>query len=106
MRALGLILILLLFANMTCEDTEIDAPPCVRNLIKQEPQPIEVWRYRFENQTVYYLVGDCCDQFNSVYDSDCNLICHPSGGITGTGDGNCPAFYDTATDGVLIWKKD
>jgi hypothetical protein len=106
MRALGLILILFLFANMTCEDAGIDAPACVRSLIKQEPQPIEVWRYRFETQTVYYLVGDCCDQFNSVYDSDCNLICHSSGGITGNGDGNCPEFYDTATDGVLIWKKD
>lgn len=105
MKKLALIFIAVLFLNMTCEDVEIDAPRCVRELIKQEPQPVEVWRYTFENQTVYYLVGDCCDQFNSVYDSNCNLICHPSGGITGGGDGTCPEFHNTAKDGLLIWKK-
>jgi len=105
MRALSLIFIVLLFANMTCEDIDIDAPACVKKLIKDDPQPVEVWRYQFEDQTVYLVVGDCCDQYNSVYDSNCNLICHPSGGITGNGDGQCPEFHDAATDGVLIWKK-
>jgi len=106
MRALGLILIVFLFGNMTCEEAGIDAPACIKTLIKADPQPLEVWRYRFENQTVYYLLNDCCDQFNSVYDTNCTLICHPSGGITGGGDGNCPEFHNTVKDGVLVWKKD
>ncbi|HRG07117.1 MAG TPA: hypothetical protein PLJ08_00960 [Cyclobacteriaceae bacterium] len=105
MRALSLIFFALLFANMTCEDIDIDAPACVKKLIKDDPQPVEVWRYQFEDQTVYLVVGDCCDQYNSVYDSNCNLICHASGGITGNGDGRCPEFFDTATDGLMIWKK-
>lgn len=105
MKKLALIFIAALFLNMTCETVDIDAPACVKTLIKDDPQPIEVWRYRFEDQTVYYVAADCCDFFNSLYDSNCNLICHPSGGFTGNGDGNCTEFHDDATDGVLIWKK-
>ncbi len=105
MRAFRLIFIAFLFSNMTCEEAGIDAPACIQTLIKTDPQPIEVWRYKFDGQMVYYVAADCCDQFNSVYDSNCNLICHPSGGIAGSGDGQCPEFHNTATDGVLIWKK-
>ncbi|MBX2899178.1 MAG: hypothetical protein KF775_05995 [Cyclobacteriaceae bacterium] len=74
-------------------------------LITTEPQPLEIWRYRFDNKIVYYLVGDCCDQYNSVYDLNCNLLCHPSGGIAGSGDGRCPGFHNTARQGELLWKK-
>jgi len=34
------------------------------------------------------------------------LLCAPSGGITGKGDGKCPDFNEKAGEGKLIWKKE
>ena len=48
----------------------------------------------------------CCDQYNNLYDSDCNLICAPSGGYTGKGDQKCLDFFDKAKHVKLIWKDD
>ena len=44
-----------------------------------------------------------CDQFNYLYDSDCNIICAPDGGFIGTGDGKCPDFIEPIKK-TLIWE--
>ncbi len=81
-------------------------PSCFQSIIKGSNSPLEIWSYQYNNQIVYLAMGDCCDQYDQVYTSDCSLLCAPSGGLTGKGDGKCPDFYDKATKGVLIWKKD
>ena len=81
-------------------------PSCFQSIIKGSNSPLEIWSYQYNNQIVYLAMGDCCDQYDQVYASDCSLLCAPSGGLTGKGDGKCPDFYDKATKGVLIWKKD
>jgi hypothetical protein len=53
---------------------------------------------------VYLFSADCCDQFNYLYDKDCNVICAPSGGFTGRGDGACANFKEMATDETLVWQ--
>jgi len=100
---------LLVVSLSGCDPNDIprDVPSCVKELIRSKPaQPLEVWRYQFQHQTVYLTVPDCCDQYISVYSAQCTFICAPSGGFSGKGDGKCPTFNDDATDGVMIWKAD
>ncbi len=68
--------------------------------------PAKIIRYFYDGATVYYLPPRCCDIRSVLYDVDGNIICHPDGGITGSGDGQCPDFRDTKTDEVIIWRDE
>ena len=70
---------------------------------KQNP-PAEIHSYLYQGQVVYTISSNCCDQFNYVYDKDLNIICAPSGGFTGRGDGRCPDFAARATQEHLVWR--
>lgn len=70
-----------------------------------EGSPISVTRYKYNNQTVYYMISPCCDKYNVMYDSACNVLGYPDGGYTGRGDGKMPNFKKEATDEKMIWKK-
>ncbi|WP_258048922.1 DUF6970 domain-containing protein [Hymenobacter sp. NBH84] len=70
---------------------------------KQNP-PAVVYSYLYHGQVVYTISSDCCDQFNYLYDKDLNIICAPSGGLTGRGDGRCPDFAAAATQEHLLWR--
>ena len=95
----------------SCDDSDIDieAPDCIQDKIeavlkseKTNP-PTEVWKWVDQNTTYYYFSSDCCDQFNYLYDENCNQVCAPDGGFTGNGDGNCPDFSENLIK-TLIWK--
>ena len=85
-------------------------PACLEAKIKAmaadpgQGSPLSVTRYTYRQQTVYYMVSPCCDKFNVVYDSVCNVLGHPDGGFTGRGDGKMPGFKNGATDEKVIWK--
>ncbi len=64
----------------------------------------EVWAYTYQNQKVYRVTADCCDQYETLYDACLNVLCAPSGGFGGGGDGRCPQFYQDATDKQLVWR--
>jgi len=64
----------------------------------------EVWSYKYKGQQVYLVTADCCDQYNTVYDACLNVLCAPTGGFTGRGDGQCPDFSEQATDKKLVWR--
>lgn len=91
-------LFFLLAYGCVSSDAEVDDTRCILGLIQQvasEPvrnPPVEVWQWDVDGQTYYYITSDCCDQFNYLYDIDCNIVCAPDGGIMGEGDGNCPEF--------------
>lgn len=70
---------------------------------KQNP-PIQIYRYRYNGQVVYFESAACCDQFTNLYDQRGNVICHPDGGITGRGDGQCPDFAKARTEERLVWQ--
>lgn len=105
------ILIGLFFLNASCEKSNlnIDAPNCVQNEIKKikieevRNPPAQVWKWEADGQTYYYITSDCCDQYNYLYNNNCDVICAPDGGITGLGDGNCPDFTEPI-EKTLIWK--
>lgn len=96
----------------TPQETADSIPPCVRKIIdageKGTPSngPLEVNEYLYNNKTVYLFTARCCDQFNVLYDANCNTICAPSGGFSGRGDGKCPDFEKNAKLVKLIWKSD
>lgn len=68
--------------------------------------PIDVYQYLYNGELVYYVSAPCCDQYTILYDENCNIICHPDGGITGKGDGKCPDFFEKRTNEKVIWQDD
>lgn len=66
--------------------------------------PQSVWKYEYINATVFYVPPQCCDQFSVLYDIHGNILGAPDGGITGTGDGKIPDFFNMRTKEELIWK--
>ncbi len=85
-------------------------PACLQAIIKNmaaEPNgsPQSVARYSYKDQTVYYLVSPCCDKYNIVYDSACNILGYPDGGFTGKGDGKMPDFANEASGKRIVWEK-
>ena len=77
-------------------------PLCIRKLLdeknKETPPnpPVKMEEYFYNDKPVYLITAQCCDFFNAVYDQNCTIICAPSGGITGKGDGKCEDFLKTA----------
>jgi hypothetical protein len=95
-----------------CTKEKESIPSCIQqkiNEIKKQPRwnpPAEVYEYRYQGKKVYYVTSDCCDNFNTVYDENCNYLCAPDGGITGKGDRKCADFTEKAERVKLIWKDD
>ena len=105
------ILLAIFVISMSCEDNDlnIDAPFCIEQKIEEiidnevANPPIQVWRWEADGQIYYYITSDCCDQFNYLYNENCEIVCAPDGGISGEGDGNCPEFA-TEIEKTLIWE--
>ena len=51
----------------------------------------------FEDGPAYLIPSPCCDKFDYFYDSRGVIVCAPSGGFTGRGDGSCDAILGTGT---------
>lgn len=66
--------------------------------------PDEIWSFLIGGDAVFYVSPTCCDIPSTLYDKDGNILCHPDGGITGSGDGRCPHFHERRSTGVLIWR--
>lgn len=77
--------------------------------IKKEPvwsPAAEINEYSYAGRTVYLVTANCCDQFITLMDKRCEVLCAPSGGFTGSGDGACPDFYKQAKHLRLVWKDE
>lgn len=73
--------------------------------LPKNEQPQRVVEYVYNGKKVYYVVAPCCDQFNMLYDSNCNLMGNPDGGFTGRGDGKFPDFAEKRTKERIIWNN-
>lgn len=110
LNSIALALISLLMLQGSCEKTETATPFCITDKIRQMEQepvrnpPASVTQYTYNGQTVYYITAGCCDQYNELYDSNCNLLCAPDGGFTGHGDGRCADFHANKSNEKLIWQ--
>lgn len=68
-------------------------------------QPQSVTEYTYKGAVVFYITAGCCDQFNTVYNSDCDYLGAPDGGVTGKGDGKLIDFFANATNKKVVWKN-
>jgi hypothetical protein len=64
----------------------------------------EVWECNYMGQKAYLISAPCCDNYTTLYDTCLNVLCAPSGGFTGHGDGQCPDFNEKSTDKKLVWR--
>jgi len=93
-----------------CTSSTAPYPAWVTSLIQElesEPvanPPASLTRYAYQGQVVYYLPPRCCDIPSNLYNDAGVIICHPDGGLTGTGDGLCPDFLAQRSNGTLIWR--
>lgn len=111
-RLLTLLLLTSLLGAFQCADK--DSPPCPSDFVKNKSAELqakpkqnpaaEITEYKFQGQIVYLVSSDCCDQFNYLYSACGDVLCVPSGGITGNGDGLCPDFNTQATDARVVWR--
>ena len=104
------------FIFVSCSSNKISKsanaiPDCLQakiSTMKTDPSQGEPWsiaQYSYKGKTVYYIASACCDKYNIVYDSACNLLGYPDGGYTGKGDGKMLDFYAEATNKKVIWEK-
>lgn len=107
----GLFFYLCILSFYSCKSTQAQTitTTCIEDKIAMYKNqelanpPISIYQYLYNGQVVYYISSPCCDMFTSLVDKNCNLICHPSGGITGKGDGSCSDFFNLRTDEKMIW---
>jgi hypothetical protein len=109
-----LILSFCFILSLTCcekENSDIYIPACIETKIEEikmeevRNPPAQVWKWEVDGQTYYYITSDCCDQYNYLYDEQCNVVCAPDGGISGMGDEKCPDFIEQI-DKTLVWEDD
>jgi hypothetical protein len=104
--------VLSLSAQNCSKNKEAAIPSCIKQKIdeiKTKPKwnpPAQVDEYLYRGKKVFAFSADCCDQYNPVYDENCNYICAPSGGITGKGDRKCEDFSTEAKHVRLVWKDE
>ncbi len=109
---IGLLFINIIFISCDKLDVPADTPSGIKKKIrKMKDDEVRnpsgsVWQYDYNGETVYYIPPYCCDRYSELYDSKCNLICNPDGGISGAGDGKCTDFFNTRTNEKLIWQDD
>ena len=98
-----LILIALLACVGACKEP---IPDFVQEMIDSPPmgEVVEVWRYRFKGETVYYFPPLPYDIPSVLINAKGETICSPDGGLAGSGDGKCPAFFSERRGGRLVWK--
>ena len=69
-----------------------------------ENPPASISRCIYKDETVYFIPSECCDNYSNLYNKDNKIICAPSGGITGHGDGRCTDFSLDKNNCELIWR--
>jgi len=104
-----LISVLLLLSNCKSSDIEMDLPYCIQTKIvsilanEVNNPPTQIWKWEVDSKTYYYITSNCCDQYNYLYNSTCEVVCAPDGGISGNGDENCPTFASEIQK-ALVWE--
>ncbi len=103
----GILLFLIGLTSCSKPDVPPGTPPCIKDKINLEKDKCldKMFKYKYKGKTVYLFTSDCPDFYQELYDKDCILICFPSGGFSGNGDGRCKDFYTEATNEEIIWQK-
>jgi hypothetical protein len=65
--------------------------------------PRAVFQVRWGDGVAYYVQAGCCDQLDPLIDARGVLICYPTGGFTGRGDGKCLQALPLVADRREVW---
>lgn len=113
MKRESISLIIIFVALISCKSLpqQEELPNCIKDRIEtlkiqpiQNP-PSEVWKWEANGKSFYYFNAPCCDQYSTLYNNECEIVCGPDGGFTGKGDGKCPEFSEDISK-TLIWKDE
>lgn len=87
--------------------TPLPLPPLLqkRTQAAQRLQPLQIWQLVYQGKTAFYMVEECCDRMNTLHDGAGYARCAPSGGMTGRGDGRCPAPLPPTDQMRLVWER-
>jgi hypothetical protein len=66
--------------------------------------PRAVFQVAYGNGVAYYTLAGCCDQFDPLVDANGVLICYPTGGYTGHGDGKCRGALPPPEQRREVWR--
>jgi hypothetical protein len=66
--------------------------------------PRAVFEVRYGDGVAYWVQAGCCDQLDPLVDARGVLVCYPSGGFTGRGDGKCPGALPPPADRREVWR--
>ena len=66
--------------------------------------PRAVFEVRYGDGVAYYVQAGCCDQLDPLIDARGVLVCYPTGGFTGRGDGKCPGALPQVTERREVWR--
>ncbi len=68
-------------------------------------KPEKITLYTLRGEQMLLAEMPCCDHFNPLFNSKLNIICAPSGGFAGVGDGKCRDFEKEKQGGRVIWEQ-
>ena len=114
MKIFPFIITLFLLNSKSCLEDNLPkgTPNCIKDEIKKairaevQTPPMQIHSFDYHAEKVFLINSPCCDQFDYIYNSNCEKICAPYGGITGKGDNRCPDFGEKATNKMLVWKDE
>ena len=109
MSLISLVAIAFVMAFVSCENANnSQIPKPIRKLISEQKDNCltSVQKYHYQGKEAYLFESSSYADYPAVvYDENGDVICMPSGGLSGAGDGKCPCFYEEATDKEVVWNK-
>ena len=109
--ALSIMIALMLWSCSSTKLATAGVPSCIlqkidtlKTLPRSNP-PLKVEEYVYNGKRSYLVTSPCCDQYNLLYNDSCEVICAPSGGYTGAGDGACKDFSANAVFVRTVWEQ-
>jgi hypothetical protein len=107
-------LCILSILSVSCDKANPIAPTTTQEWVKVlignfETQPVanpplSIASYEYKGEVVYFVPQRCCDTWSDLYRADGTTLCHPDGGLTGSGDGRCPDFFVERKSAQIIWQ--
>jgi hypothetical protein len=66
--------------------------------------PHAVYEVPWHGGVAYYVQAGCCDQLDPLIDARGVILCYPTGGFTGRGDGKCLEELPLVAHRREIWR--
>ena len=66
--------------------------------------PRAVFQVPYGDGIAYYVQAGCCDQLDPLIDTRGVIVCYPTGGYTGRGDGKCLQELPAVAQRREVWR--